>query len=52
MVMKQNGNSFPGTTGPEPSMNPVSAGICNSGSTRKHPAASAKIVTSCMKVLR
>ena len=44
--------NFPGTTGPEPSTNGVSAGICRCGSTRKIPSASAKIVPSFMNVLR
>ena len=52
MVMKQKGNSFPEKTRPEPSMNFVSAGILKSGSTRKTPATSAKIVPSFMNVLR
>ena len=52
MVMKQNGNSLPGTTGPEPSMNFVSAGICKFGSTMSTPSASRKMVPSFMKVLR
>ena len=52
MVMKQNGNSLPATTSPEPSMNWVSAGICNWGSVQRMPSASSKIVPSFMKVLR
>ena len=52
IVMKQNGNIFPATTKPDPSTNFVIAGICKSGSTRKIPTASAKIVPSFMNVLR
>ena len=52
MVMKQNGNSLPGTTGPEPSMNDETAGIRSSGRRIRVPIASAKIVPSFMKVLR
>ena len=52
MVMKQKGNSLPGTTGPEPSMKAVRAGILRVGSTNSTPAASATMVPSFMKVLR
>ena len=52
MVMKQNGNSLPGTTGPEPSIKAVRAGILRMGSTNSTPAARARIVPSFMKVLR
>ena len=52
MVMKQNGNSLPGTTGPEPSIKAVRAGILRMGSTNSTPAAKARIVPSFMKVLR
>ena len=33
IVMNANGNSLPANTGPVPSMNCVSAGICSGGST-------------------
>ena len=52
MVMKQNGKSFPGTTGPEPSMNRLTAGNFKAGKTRNTPNASAKMVPSFMNVLR
>ena len=50
--MKQKGNTLPGTTGPEPSMKALTAGMCMTGSTSSVPSASAKIVPSFMKVLR
>ena len=52
MVMKQNGKSLPGTTGPEPSANFVTAGMCSTGNTSSTPSARAKIVPSFMNVLR
>ena len=52
MVMKQNGKSLPGTTGPEPSANFVTAGMCSTGSTSSTPSARAMIVPSFMNVLR
>ena len=52
MVMKQNGKSFPGTTGPDPSTKRVRAGIFNSGSAHSTPTARAMIVPSFMNVLR
>ena len=39
--MNANGNSLPAKTGPVPSMNCVSAGICSGGSTTRMPNASA-----------
>ena len=41
IVMKQKGKSLPANTGPVPSMNCVSAGICSGGSTTRMPTASA-----------
>jgi hypothetical protein len=52
MVMKQNGNSLPAKTNPEPSVKAVSAGIFNSGSTSNIPRARAKMVPSFMNVLK
>jgi len=52
MVIKQKGKIFPGTTGPDPSIKCVSAGMCNFGNTKKIPATSAKIVPNFMNVLK
>jgi hypothetical protein len=53
MVMKQNGKTLPGTTGPFPlAANSVSAGIFISGRMRNVPKASARMVPSLRKVLR
>jgi hypothetical protein len=52
MVMKQNGNSGPGTIGPPPPANSLSAGICNSGLTMMTPIASRKIVPIFVNELR
>ncbi len=40
MVMNTNGKSLPANTGPVPSMNRVSAGICSGGRTTRMPTAS------------
>jgi hypothetical protein len=39
--MKAKGKSVPANTGPVPSVNRVSAGICRGGSATRMPAASA-----------
>ena len=52
MVIKQNGNSLPATTGPEPSMKRLTAGNFNAGKTRNTPSARAKMVPSFMNVLK
>ena len=41
IVMNANGNTLPANTGPVPSMNCVSAGICSGGSEMRMPTASA-----------
>jgi hypothetical protein len=52
MVMNAKGKSFPANTGPEPSMNRVSAGIWRSGRTQRMPRASRTMVPIFMKVER
>ncbi len=52
MVMNAKGKSFPANTGPVPSTNRVSAGICNGGSTIRMPNASSTTVPTFMNVLR
>ena len=46
IVMKAKGKSLPANTGPVPSMNRVSGGICSGGSTTRMPIASAKTTPS------
>ena len=41
IVMNANGNNFPAKTGPVPSMNRVTAGMCSGGSEIRMPIASA-----------
>src|SRR5436853_378969 len=50
--MKQKGNNFPANTGPVPSINCVSAGMCTSGRTHKSPIASSAMVPILMKADR
>ena len=52
MVMKRKGNKLPDQTGPLPSMNFVTAGICRSGRTKRIPSASKSIVPTFRKVER
>ena len=41
IVMNANGKTLPANTGPEPSVNCVSAGMCSGGSEMMMPSASA-----------
>src|SRR6266508_1601279 len=50
MVMNRNGNTLPAQTGPLPSMNLVTAGICRSGRTMMMPTASNAMVPILRKV--
>ena len=52
MVMNRNGNTLPAQTGPLPSMNLVTAGICRSGRTMMMPTASSVMVPILRKVER
>ena len=52
MVMNRNGNNAPDQTGPEPSMNRVSAGICKAGCITTMPMASPTMVPILRKVER
>ena len=52
MVMKAKGNIFPANTGPVPSTNRVSAGMCSVGCSATIPTASSPMVPSFTKVLR
>jgi len=52
MVMNRNGNNPPDHTGPLPSTNLVSAGICKSGRTMTTPIASSRIAPILRKVDR
>ena len=44
IVMNRNGNTLPDQTGPVPSMNLVTAGICRSGRTMMMPTAKSAMV--------
>ena len=50
--MKRKGNRLPLHTGPEPSMNRVTAGICSCGAAKKMATASSRMVPILRKVLR
>jgi hypothetical protein len=52
MVMKANGNSLPANTGPVPSMNWVTAGICSGGITSTIAVPSTMIVPTFMNADR
>ena len=52
MVMNRKGNRLPDQTGPVPSTNCVTAGICRSGATIRMPIASATMVPILRKVDR
>jgi len=52
MVMKRNGNTLPAQTGPLPSMNLVTDGICKSGRTIMIPTANSAMVPILRKVER
>ena len=52
MVMNRNGNTLPAHTGPLPSMNLVTAGICRSGRTMMMPIAKSAMVPTLRKVER
>ena len=52
MVMNRNGNRLPAQTGPVPSTNLVTAGICRSGRTIMMPIASSRMVPILRKVDR
>ena len=52
IVMKQNGNTGPAKTGPEPSMKAVSAGSCTGGCAIASPSASSATVPSFTKAER
>ncbi len=52
MVMNRNGNRLPAQTGPLPSTNRVTAGICRSGRTIRMPIASSTMVPTLRKVDR
>jgi len=52
IVMKRNGKSGPGTIGPPPAANCVTAGICSCGLTRITPSARKRIVPTFMKLDR
>ena len=52
MVMNRNGKSWPDQTGPVPSTNFVTAGICRCGATQAMPSARPTIVPILRKVER
>src|SRR5579864_4639974 len=52
IVMNANGNSLPANTGPVPSVNRVSAGMCSVGCITNIPMASKPMVPSFTNVLR
>jgi hypothetical protein len=52
MVMKTNGNTFPGTMGPPPATNSVTGGICRAGLAAMVPTTSAATVPILRKLER
>jgi hypothetical protein len=52
IVINAKGKIFPAKTGPLPSMNRVSGGICRVGRKARIPIANSDIVPSFTKVLR